>query len=173
MTSEGDIRGLDLFVVAALAVVTASLVLQTGACQPDPRMARRAADRALEPIASTPPPSPRRRRVVSHVRAERVSAFARRFAAAYVRWDAGRRTAVLRRRLRADAGPAVWNALQAQRGRPTALRPRAARITAVLTARRGPGRFWVAVLAGKSRAYYATLRIAATAGRLHVTAIQR
>jgi hypothetical protein len=173
MTSEGDIRGRGLFVVAALAVVTASLVLQTGACQPDPRMARRAADRALEPIASTPPPSPRRRRVVSHVRAERVSAFARRFAAAYVRWDAGQRTTALRRRLRRHAAPAIWHALRDQHARPTAVRPRAARITAVLTARRGPARFWVAVLAGKSRAYYATLRIAATAGRLHVTAIQR
>jgi hypothetical protein len=126
-----------------------------------------AAPRVLAPPHARPPTrAPLDRRAAIGV--------ARRFAAAYTRWDAGRRTSGAAHRLASTTTPQLFAGLSRERARPTAGPPRPLGLGILVAARRGDGAYDVALGPRRPRgAQVATVVVAATAAGPRVTQIQR
>jgi hypothetical protein len=103
-----------------------------------------------------------------------VARIARRFAAAWQTWDAGRRPSHLARILRRLSVAALWDRLRAERARPTATPPPRWALQRVELLAIGRGTWRAAVLARHpAGAYLATLVILATPAGPRVAEIER
>jgi hypothetical protein len=160
-----------MFAVGASAVAVFALVLALTAPDYD---AQRQAQRERGP---GPRPDLDRHfasRPVKRAARREIARVARSFAAAYLRWDAGRRTRAVARTLRRLSSPALWADLQLQGDRPSARRWH--RTVAVrLEVALGSDWRWRAPLASAERGgrYLGTLVLAYTATGARVTAVHR
>lgn len=123
-----------------------------------------AAQRAREAAEARLPP----------LRRAKALAVARRFAAAFAAWDAGRRTPQQLRRLAATTTPAVLATLRGRAARPVARPARPLALTLLDAYPDDGGRFRIPlVLAGEPGRQVVTLIIAATSHGPRIVALER
>jgi hypothetical protein len=104
----------------------------------------------------------------------RANAIARRFAAAWRAWDAGKRSPRVAAVLRRSSVAALWRRLQRQRDRPTAARPPGSLALQRVRAVAAGGGTWRAAIVARQPAdsYLATLVIVATPAGPRVADLQ-
>jgi hypothetical protein len=168
-----------MFAFAASAVAAFALVLAFTA--PDRRAHRRSEAQRTTPQDPGAPRSiakrsPRRPPPPPPARASRrdIARVATAFALAYLRWDAGRHTRGVAATLHRLSTPALWGTLRHQRGRPTARRPRPARIQPLEIALGSDGR-WRVPLTSREPAgrYLGTVVLTRGPTGVRVTAVDR